>query len=155
MTEGELGDIYTAETIILRTVAQAKWLGIPGEIDFPGAGISACATCDGPSFMGNHVAIIRGGDTAVEEALFLSNVAGHVALIHRSDEMRAEKVLQDNLLGTENIEVMRSQRRESFFRLNGKLAGVNLVSGFLRPSDIRRTQVWSPKFCTLIRKATF
>ncbi len=126
--EGELGDIYTADTIILCTGAQAKWLGIPGETDYLGSGISACATCDGPFFKGMHVAVIGGGNTAVEEALFLSNLASHVTLIHRRDELRAEKMLQDKLLGTENIDVMWSQRPDSFFGENGKLAGVNLVS---------------------------
>ena len=126
--EGELGDIYTADTIILCTGAQAKWLGIPGETDYLGSGISACATCDGPFFKGMRVAVIGGGNTAVEEALFLSNLASHVTLIHRRDELRAEKMLQDKLLGTENIDVMWSQRPDSFFGENGKLAGVNLVS---------------------------
>ena len=126
--EGELGDIYTADTIILCTGAQAKWLGIPGETDFLGTGISACATCDGPFFKGKQVAVIGGGNTAVEEALFLSNLAGHVTLIHRRDELRAEKMLQNKLLGTENIDVMWSQRPDSFFGENGKLSGVNLVS---------------------------
>jgi len=126
--EGELGDIYTADTIILCTGAQAKWLGIPGETDFLGAGISACATCDGPFFKGMRVAVIGGGNTAVEEALFLSNLASHVTLIHRRDELRAEKMLQGKLLGTENIDVMWSQRPDSFFGEDGRLAGVNLVS---------------------------
>ena len=128
MAEGELGDIYTADTIILCTGAQARWLGIPGEADFLGIGISACATCDGPFFKGKRVAVIGGGNTAVEEALFLSNLAGHVTLIHRRDELRAEKMLQDKLLGTENIDVLWSHRPDSFFGENGKLAGVNLVS---------------------------
>lgn len=126
--EGELGDIYTADTIILCTGAQAKWLGIPGEADFLGTGISACATCDGPFFKGKRVGVIGGGNTAVEEALFLSNLAGHVTLIHRRDELRAEKMLQDKLLGTENIDVLWSHRPDSFFGENGKLGGVNLVS---------------------------
>ena len=126
--EGELGDVYTADTIILCTGAQAKWLGIPGETDYLGSGVSACATCDGPFFKGMRVAVIGGGNTAVEEALFLSNLASHVTLIHRRDELRAEKMLQDKLLGTENIDVMWSQRPDSFFGENGKLAGVNLVS---------------------------
>lgn len=126
--EGELGDTYTADTVILCTGAQAKWLGIPGEADFLGVGISACATCDGPFFKGKRVAVIGGGNTAVEEALFLSNLAGHVTLIHRRDELRAEKMLQDKLLGTENIDVLWSRRPDSFFGGNGRLAGVNLVS---------------------------
>lgn len=126
--EGELGDVYTADTIILCTGAQAKWLGIPGETDYLGSGISACATCDGPFFKGMRVAVIGGGNTAAEEALFLSNLASHVTLIHRRDELRAEKMLQNKLLGTENIDVMWSQRPDSFFGENGKLAGVNLVS---------------------------
>ena len=126
--EGELGDIYTADAVILCTGAQAKWLGIPGETDFLGAGISACATCDGPFFKGKRVAVIGGGNTAVEEALLLSNLAGHVTLIHRRDELRAEKMLQDKLLGTGNIDVLWSHRPDSFFGENGKVAGVNLVS---------------------------
>jgi thioredoxin reductase (NADPH) len=102
----ESGDIYVAETLVLATGAQARWLGLPSEERYRGFGVSACATCDGFFFRGKPVAVIGGGNTAVEEALYLSKMTSAVTLIHRRDQLRAEKVLQDRLLANDKITVV-------------------------------------------------
>ena len=96
--KGDSGTTYTADAVILATGARAKWLGLPSEDAFKGFGVSACATCDGFFYRGQEIVVIGGGNTAVEEALFLTNFASKVTLIHRRDELRAEKVLQERLL---------------------------------------------------------
>jgi thioredoxin reductase (NADPH) len=100
------GDIYLAETVILATGAQARWLGLPFEETFKGYGVSACATCDGFFYRGKDVMVIGGGNTAVEEALFLTNFANKVTLVHRRDSLRAERILQDRLFKHPKIEVI-------------------------------------------------
>jgi thioredoxin reductase (NADPH) len=100
------GDRYAAETLILATGAQARWLGLPSEQKFAGHGVSACATCDGFFFRNRRVAVVGGGNTAVEEALYLSHIASHVILIHRRDQLRAEKVLQDRLFRNPKVEII-------------------------------------------------
>ena len=102
--KGDSGAVYTADAVILATGARAKWLGIPSEEKFKGFGVSACATCDGFFYRGQEIVVIGGGNTAVEEALFLTNFASKVTLIHRRDELRAEKILQDRLLKHPKIE---------------------------------------------------
>ncbi|MBO9447153.1 thioredoxin-disulfide reductase [Ruegeria sp. R14_0] len=102
--KGDSGTTYTADAVILATGARAKWLGLPSEEKFKGFGVSACATCDGFFYRGQEIVVIGGGNTAVEEALFLTNFASKVTLIHRRDELRAEKILQDRLLKHEKIE---------------------------------------------------
>ena len=89
---------YSCDALIIATGATAKYLGLPSEEKYRGRGVSACATCDGFFFRGQHVAVIGGGNTAVEEALYLAHIAGHVTLVHRRDRLRAEKILQDRLL---------------------------------------------------------
>ncbi|MEO0341878.1 MAG: thioredoxin-disulfide reductase [Pseudomonadota bacterium] len=101
--KGDSGTTYTSNAVILATGARAKWLGLPSEEKFKGFGVSACATCDGFFYRGQEIVVIGGGNTAVEEALFLTNFASKVTLIHRRDTLRAEKILQDRLFKNEKI----------------------------------------------------
>ncbi len=103
---GESGRTYTGDTVVISTGAQARWLGLPSEEKFQGFGVSACATCDGFFYREKEVAVIGGGNTAVEEALFLTNFASKVTLIHRRDSLRAEKILQDRLFKNKKITVL-------------------------------------------------
>ena len=111
---GDSGDEYFGDVVVIATGAQAKWLGVPGEMELGGKGVSACATCDGFFFRGKRVAVIGGGNTAVEEALYLTNHASHVTLIHRRDSLRAERILQDRLFAHPKISVLWNKVVESF-----------------------------------------
>jgi thioredoxin reductase (NADPH) len=103
---GDSGDVYVGDTVILATGAQARWLGLPSEETFRGFGVSACATCDGFFFRGKEVVVVGGGNTAVEEALYLTNHARRVTLVHRRDALRAEKILQDRLFRNPKIDLI-------------------------------------------------
>jgi thioredoxin reductase (NADPH) len=111
---GDSGDEYIADCVVICTGAQAKWLGAPGEMALGGKGVSACATCDGFFYRGKKVAVIGGGNTAVEEALYLTNHSDNVTLIHRRDSLRAEKILQERVFANPKISVLWNKGVDSF-----------------------------------------
>jgi thioredoxin reductase (NADPH) len=104
--KAESGDVFIADTVIIATGAQARWLGLPGEKKFQGFGVSGCATCDGFFFKGKEICVIGGGNTALEEALYLTHHASKVTLIHRRDSFRGEKIMQDRVLNHPKIAVV-------------------------------------------------
>ena len=112
--KGDGGTVYVCDTLVIATGAQAKWLGIEGEQELGGKGVSACATCDGFFDRGKKVAVIGGGNTAVEEALYLTNHSQDVTLIHRRDSLRAEKILQERLFAHPNIKILWNKGVERF-----------------------------------------
>ena len=119
---------YTCDALIIATGASAKYLGLPSEETFAGKGVSACATCDGFFYRGKEVAVVGGGDTAVEEAIYLANLCSKVTLIHRRDELRAEKIMQDKLFATENIEVKWNSVTEEILGDDSGVTGIRLKS---------------------------
>ena len=126
---GDGGDIYEGDTLVIATGAQAKWLGVEGEQELGGKGVSACATCDGFFYRGKKVVVIGGGNTAVEEALYLTNHSPDVTVIHRRDSFRAEKILQDRLFANEKVSVEWNKAVKRFVGdpASGGLTGVEVV----------------------------
>jgi thioredoxin reductase (NADPH) len=139
--EADSGDIYTCDALIIATGAQARWLGLPSEERFKGYGVSACATCDGFFYRGKRVAVVGGGNTAVEEALFLTNFAEKVTVVHRRDSFRAEKILQQRLFKHPKIEVVWNSVLEEILgsgdskSVNGAILR-NVATGATRKIDV-------------------
>jgi len=130
---------YTCDALIIATGASAKYLGMPSESEFAGRGVSACATCDGFFYRGKDVAVVGGGDTAVEEAIYLANLCNKVTLIHRRDALRAEPIMQDKLLSTDNIEVAWNSTTEEILGDDSGVTGIRLKStldGSIRDLDV-------------------
>ena len=135
------GDFHTADAVIVATGAQARWLGLPTEEKFMGFGVSACATCDGFFYRGKEVAVVGGGNTAVEEALYLTNHATKVTLIHRRDELRAEKILQQRLFDHDKIAMVWDSALDEVIGTEDPLGvtGIkvrNVKSGAIEPLDV-------------------
>jgi len=124
---GDSGTVYTADAVIIATGASAKWLGLPSEEAFQGFGVSACATCDGFFYRGKQVVMVGGGNTAVEEALFLTNFASKVTLVHRRDSLRAEKIMQDRLFNHPKIEVIWDSELDEILGTAEPVRGVTAV----------------------------
>jgi len=136
---GDGGIVYVADTLVICTGAQAKWLGVEGEEHLQGKGVSACATCDGFFYRGKKVVVIGGGNTAVEEALYLTNHSDNVTLIHRRDSLRAEKILQDRLLAHHNIKVLWNKAVDHFVGGEKGLTGVALKDTVTGETSIEPT----------------
>ncbi|MCP3055042.1 NAD(P)/FAD-dependent oxidoreductase, partial [Aurantimonas marianensis] len=122
---GDSGAVYTCDALIIATGAQAKWLGLESETIFQGFGVSACATCDGFFYRGKDVVVVGGGNTAVEEALYLSHIAKSVTLVHRRDELRAERILQNRLFAADNVEIVWNTEVEEILGVVKPMKSVN------------------------------
>jgi thioredoxin reductase (NADPH) len=138
---GDSGTIYSGDTLVIATGAQARWLGLESETRLRGQGVSACATCDGFFFRGKKVAVIGGGNTAVEEALYLTNHSHDVTLIHRRNSLRAEKILQDRLFAHPNIRVLWDKEVDSFVAGEGNAGLVALDLKDTQSGEISRIHV--------------
>ena len=152
--EGDRGT-YTTDSLIIATGATAKYLGLPSEQEFRGRGVSACATCDGFFFKNQRVAVVGGGNTAVEEALYLTNIASHVTLVHRRDSLRAEKILQQHLFEKERegkVRILWNHAVDEVLGDDSGVTGLRVASvadarksiwksrAYSSPSDMRRTR---------------
>ena len=126
------GTEMLAETVIISTGAQAKWLGLESEVKYQGFGVSACATCDGFFYRGKDVIVVGGGNTAVEEALFLTKFAAKVTVVHRRDEFRAERILQDRLFSNPKVEVIWDSAVDEILGETNDMGGVNVTGARLR-----------------------
>jgi thioredoxin reductase (NADPH) len=124
---GDSGETYSCDALVIATGAQARWLGLPSEATFQGFGVSACATCDGFFYRGKEVVVVGGGNTAVEEALYLSHLAAKVTVIHRRDAFRAERILQDRLFKKDNVQVVWDSVVEEIGGAMGPPPGVSHV----------------------------
>lgn len=122
------GDVFEADAVIIATGAQARWLGLDSEQTFNGKGVSACATCDGFFFRGRRVAVIGGGNSAAEEALYLANIVDHVTLVHRRDKLRAEKILQDRVFKHPKISIVWDHTVDEVLGDDGGVTGLRLAN---------------------------
>jgi len=138
---GDGGTIYYGDVLVIATGAQAKWLGIESETRLRGQGVSACATCDGFFFRGKKVAVIGGGNTAVEEALYMTNHSHDVTLIHRRDSLRAEKILQERLFAHQNIKILWNKEIAEFVAGAGNEGLIGLDLRDTRSGEISRLDV--------------
>jgi thioredoxin reductase (NADPH) len=133
---------YTCDALIIATGASAQYLGLPSEEKYMGSGVSACATCDGFFYKGQKVAVIGGGNTAVEEALYLSNIASHVTLVHRRDKLKAEKILQDKLFekaANGNVRIIWNHTLDEVLGDGGSVSGMrvrNLINSSTESIDL-------------------
>ncbi|WP_439476031.1 thioredoxin-disulfide reductase [Brevundimonas sp.] len=134
------GTEILAETVIISTGAQAKWLGIESEAKYQGFGVSACATCDGFFYRGKEVIVVGGGNTAVEEALFLTNFASKVTVVHRRGEFRAERILQDRLFSNPKVEVIWDNAIDEILGETNSFGGVNVTGARLRNVNTGETR---------------
>ena len=135
--ECDSGQVWLAETLIIATGAQAKWLGLDSEQKFQGFGVSACATCDGFFYRGKEVVVVGGGNTAVEEALFLTNFASKVTLVHRRDELRSERILQERLFAHPKIEVIWDSAIDEVVGQSNPMGVTGVVLRNVRTGDTR------------------
>ncbi len=138
---GENGTTYTSDSVIISTGAQAKWLGLESEDKFRGFGVSGCATCDGFFYKNKEVAVVGGGNTAVEEALYLTNHASKVYLIHRRDELRAEKILQDRLFNNSKIAIIFNHSLEEIIGESNPKSVTDIVLKNTITSEIKRMNI--------------
>jgi thioredoxin reductase (NADPH) len=138
---GESGDTYTADTVVVATGASAKWLGLPTEKKFQGYGVSGCATCDGFFFRGKPVIVIGGGNTAVEEALYLTNHASKVTLVHRRDSLRAEKITQEKLFKHPKVEVIWDSALEEVIGTENPLSVTGAKIKNLKTGEVKTINV--------------
>ncbi|WP_420478028.1 thioredoxin-disulfide reductase [Brevundimonas sp. FT23028] len=134
------GTEMLAETVIISTGAQAKWLGLESEAKYQGFGVSACATCDGFFYRDKDVIVVGGGNTAVEEALFLTNFARKVTVVHRRDEFRAEKILQDRLFAHPKVEVVWNNAIDEILGETNSFGGVNVTGARLKNVETGETR---------------
>ncbi|ODR96924.1 thioredoxin reductase [Methyloceanibacter stevinii] len=139
--KGDSGEEYTADALIIATGAKARWLGLPSEDKFQGFGVSACATCDGFFYRGKNVIVVGGGNTAVEEALYLANLADKVTLVHRRDELRAEKILQERLFKNPKIDVLWDHNLVEVLGADDPLGVTHAKLANVRPGDETTTEI--------------
>ncbi|HWK54489.1 MAG TPA: thioredoxin-disulfide reductase [Hyphomicrobiales bacterium] len=143
--DGSMGTSYTCDALIIATGASAQYLGLPSEEQYMGSGVSACATCDGFFYKGQKVAVVGGGNTAVEEALYLSHIASEVTLIHRRDSLRAEKILQDKLFDKAengNVKLLWNHTVDEVLGEGGEVSGVRVKTADGATQDIPLSAVF-------------